>query len=97
MVGQMLGQSAVVEAREVLEHQAGQELGLGELLGAELVPVRGEGPAGRVVRGLEDPAGGFAGKHISLYEPKWTVVHGFSPEHVFPGFTLTPAAASRLP
>ena len=42
VVGRTRLQAAVVEARELLEHQAGQELGLGELLGAELVPVRGE-------------------------------------------------------
>jgi hypothetical protein len=65
VVGQVLGQPAVIEAREVLEHQAGHELGLGKLLGAELVPVRGESPAGRLVGGQEDPARGFAGSHIS--------------------------------
>ena len=44
VVGQVLGQPAVVEAEELLEHQAGQELGLGELLGAELVLVARAGP-----------------------------------------------------
>ena len=53
------------EVGELLEHQAGQELGLGELLGAELVPVRGEGLAGRLVGDLEHPARGFAGLHTS--------------------------------
>ena len=65
VVGQVLGQPAVVEAGELLEHQAGQELGLGELLGAELVAVRGAGPAGRLVGDLEHPARGFARRHTS--------------------------------
>jgi hypothetical protein len=41
------------------------ELGLGELLGAELVPVRRKGMAGRLVGDLEHPARGFAGLHTS--------------------------------
>ena len=65
MVRQMHCQPSVIEVGKLLEHQAGQELGLGELLGAALVPVRGEGPAGRLVRDLEDPARGFAGGHTS--------------------------------
>ena len=65
VVGQVRGEPAVVEARELLEHQAGHELGLGELPGAELVPVRGEGLAGGLVGDLEGPARGFAGSHIS--------------------------------
>ncbi len=65
VVGEVLGEPAIVEPRELLEHQAGQELVLGELLGAELVPVRGEGLTGGVVGDLEDPARGFAGGHIS--------------------------------
>ena len=65
VVGQVRGEPAVVEAQELLEHQAGQELGLGELLGAELVSVRGEGLTGGVVGNLEDPARGFARGHIS--------------------------------
>ena len=48
VVGQVLRQPSVVEARELLEHQAGQELGLGELLGAELVTCAGS--AGRLPR-----------------------------------------------
>ena len=65
MVDEVLGQPAVVEARELLEHQAGQELGLGELLGAELVRVLGQRPAGRLVGDPEHPARGFAGLHTS--------------------------------
>ena len=44
-VGEVRGQSAIVEAEELLEHQAGHELVLGELLGAVLVPVRRQGAA----------------------------------------------------
>ena len=58
-------QPAIVEAGELLEHQAGQELGLGELLGTELVPMRGDCPAGGLVGHLEGPARGFAGLHDS--------------------------------
>ena len=65
MVGEVLAQPAVVEARELLEHQAGQELRLGELLGAELVSVRGHSPTGRLVGDLEHPARRFAGLHTS--------------------------------
>ena len=65
VVGQMLRQSAIVEAQELLEHQAGQELGLGELLGAELVSVRGQRPAGCLVGNLVHATRGFASRHIS--------------------------------
>ena len=65
VVVEVLSQSPVVEARELLEHQARQELGLGELLGAELVCVRGERAAGRLVGDLEHTARGFAGLHTS--------------------------------
>ena len=65
VIGEVLRQPAVVEARELLEHQAGQELGLGELLGAELVPMRGECLASRLVGDLKHPARGFAGLHNS--------------------------------
>jgi hypothetical protein len=63
MVGEVVGQAAIVEPRELLEGQAGQELVLGELLGAELVPVRGEGPASHVVGDLEDPSWRLARGH----------------------------------
>ena len=65
VVGEVRSQPAIVEARELLEHQAGQELGLDELLGAELVPVRREGLAGRLVSDLKHPARRFAGLHNS--------------------------------
>ena len=55
VVGQVLGQPPVVEARELLEHQAGQELRLGELLGAELVACA-ELLAGRLVGDPEHPS-----------------------------------------
>ena len=65
VVGEVRGQPPVVEARELLERQARHELVLGELLGAELVPVRGERLAGRLVGDLEHPARRFAGLHTS--------------------------------
>jgi hypothetical protein len=65
MIGEVVGQPAIVEARELLEHQAGQELGPGELLGAEPVPVSGKGLTGGVVGDPQDAARGLAGGHIS--------------------------------
>ena len=65
MVDQVGDGAAIVEAEELLEHQAGQELRLSELLGAERMPMRGEGLAGGVVGDLEHPARGFARRHIS--------------------------------
>jgi hypothetical protein len=65
MVLEVLGQAAVVEARELLEDQAGQELGLGELPEAELVRVLGHRPEGRLAGDPEHPARGFAGLHTS--------------------------------
>lgn len=73
VVGQMIGQAAVVEAQELLEHQAGQQLGLGELLGAVLVSVRRDG----LVGGLQDPAWGSGRRHISYYNAMCTKVHSF--------------------
>ncbi|HEX4610376.1 MAG TPA: hypothetical protein VH092_19455 [Urbifossiella sp.] len=65
MIGEAVGEAAIVEARGLLEHQAGEQLVLGELLGAELVPVGGERMAGGVAGDPEDPARGSAGGHIS--------------------------------
>jgi hypothetical protein len=78
----MLGEPAIVEARELLEHQACQELGLGELAGAVDVAVRRHRLAGRFVRDSEDPARGFAGSHISYYVERSDQVRGFSTEQV---------------
>ena len=52
MVGQVFDEPAIIEAEELLEDQAGQELGLSELLGAESVPMRSDGLTGRVVGDL---------------------------------------------
>ena len=41
VVHEVLGEAAVVEAHELLEHQARQQLGLGKLLGAELNGIKG--------------------------------------------------------
>src|SRR5262249_13575178 len=69
----------------------------GELLRAELVPVRGEGLAGRLVGDLEDPARRFAGGHISYYEPRWTRVQTFSTEQLHPVLLLRPREHVHLP
>ena len=61
----MRSQAPIIEARELLEHQARQELVLGELLRAELVSVRGQRLTGRLVGDLEHPARRFAGLHTS--------------------------------
>ena len=83
MVGEVVGQAAIVEPRELLEDQAGQELVLGELLGAELVPVRGEGPASRVVGDLEDPSWRLARGHAYTTS---RAGQRFSTEHRPPGW-----------
>lgn len=64
VVGQVLGEAAVVEAQELPEHEAGHELRLGELLRAVAVAVGREGQPGRVEGEGEDPARGFARSHI---------------------------------
>jgi hypothetical protein len=78
MVFQVRRDASVVSAQELLEHQVGHELRLGEVLWAKLVPVHGEGLRRRLVGDLESLARGFARSHISVYDPKWTAVHGFS-------------------
>jgi hypothetical protein len=99
IIGQVRRQPAVVEAQELLEHQAGQELGLGELLGAEPVPMRRQRLAGSVVGDLQDQARGFARNHISYYDARCTEVHGFSTEQArtpcFPGFGIHKERASK--
>lgn len=65
MIHEVLGQAAIVQARELLEHQASQELGLAELLVAELVRFLGHRPEGRLIGNPEHPARGFAGLHTS--------------------------------
>jgi hypothetical protein len=77
VIGQVCRQPAVVEAEELLEHQAGEELVLGELPGAEPMPMRRQGLAGGVVGDLEDAARRFARNHISYYDARCTEVHGF--------------------
>jgi hypothetical protein len=80
VVNEVLGQAAVVEVRELFEHQAGFQLGLGKLLGAVLVSVRRESPA----CGLQDPARGFACLHISYHLARSAQVRGISREHAHP-------------
>jgi hypothetical protein len=53
MIDEVCSQTTVVETRELLEHETSQQLGLSELLGAELVPVIRHGPAAAVVGDLE--------------------------------------------
>jgi hypothetical protein len=65
VIGKMLGKPPVVQVRELFEHQAGQQLRLSELLGAEFVAMRRNGFAGGFVGDLENPARGFACLHIS--------------------------------
>jgi len=64
VVDKVLGQTPVVEVRELFEHQASQQLRLSELLGAELVSMRRNGLAGGFVGDLENPARRFACLHI---------------------------------
>lgn len=80
VVDRVMCEPAVVEARELPEHHAGQELGLGELLGPELVAVRWEDLTGRLVGDRKDPARGLADGQSSEYEPRWTAVQTFSLE-----------------
>jgi hypothetical protein len=63
VVAEVGGEAAVVEAQKLLEHQAGQQLMLSKLLGAEFVSVRGESLTGSIVRHLQHPARGFARRH----------------------------------
>jgi hypothetical protein len=84
VVNEVLGQAAVVEVRELFEHQAGFQLGLGKLLGAVLVSVRRESPASGLVGGLQDPARGFACLHISYHLARSAQVRGISREHAHP-------------
>ena len=82
VVGQMRGQPTVVEAEELLEHQAGYKLVLGELLGAVFVAVRRQGLADSLVGDVQDPARRFARGHISYYDAMCTKFHRFSTEQL---------------
>jgi hypothetical protein len=82
VVDKVLGQAPVVEVRELFEHQAGHQLGLGKLLEAVLVTVRRKGPAGGFVSDLQYPARGFARSHISYYMARSCQVRGISTEQV---------------
>ena len=98
VVHEVLGEAAVVEAQELLEHQARQQLGLGKLLGAELVSVRRGSLAGSVVRDLQDSARGFARSHISYYVARFDQVRRISTEHVrplFPPQLLAPRSRAK--
>jgi hypothetical protein len=78
VVGQVRRQAAVVQPGELLEDQAGQELGLGELLGAGLMSMFRQRLAGGLVGDLQHPALGFTRSHISYYEALLMKVHRFS-------------------
>jgi hypothetical protein len=81
MVGEVLGQSAVVKAGELLKHQAGHQLGLSELLRAVFVPICGKGLAGGIVGDLKNAPRRFARFHILHYVAKSGQVRWFSTEH----------------
>jgi hypothetical protein len=93
MIAEVGDQAAVVEAREFLEHQAGQQLGLSELLRAVLVPVCRESPTGAIVGNLQNSARGFARRHISYYVAIPGQVRCISTEHISP---LFPSARTPL-
>jgi hypothetical protein len=80
VVAEVSGQTAVIEAQELLEHQAGQQLVLSKLLGTELVSVRGESLTGSIVCDLQDPARGFARRHTLQYVARSCQVRWFSTE-----------------
>jgi len=77
VIDELRGQTAVVEVRELFEHEAGQQLGLSKLIGAVLVSVRTNSPVGD----LQDPARGFARSHISGYVARSGQVRWISTEH----------------
>lgn len=56
-------EAAIVELHEFLEREAGEELMLGELLGAEPVSVRGHGLFRTLVGRLQDLPRRFGGLH----------------------------------
>jgi hypothetical protein len=80
MVGEVLGQSAVVEAGELLQYQAGHQLGLSELLRAVFVPICGKAFAGGIVGDLQNAPRRFARFHILYYVAKPDQVRWFSTE-----------------
>lgn len=59
MVGEVGGQAAVVGFQESLEDQAGEQLGLAELLGTERVGKRAQAAAADGQGLLGDPQRGF--------------------------------------
>ena len=79
-------------AQKLLEHQAGEELRLGELLGAELVPIRRQGLAGRLSGDPQDGVRGFAGLHIPTTRPNQTRFAGFL-QSVLDFFSVHPVEA----
>jgi len=66
-VGQEADDAAVVGLEELFQDQAGEQLMLCELLGAEAVGVSRQGVLGRGVRHLQRPPWRFAGRaHAAL-------------------------------
>ena len=84
VVGEVFGQSAVVEAGELLEYQAGHQLGLSKLLRAVFVPIRGKGLAGGIVGDLQNAPRRFARFHILHYVVESGHVRWISTEQVTP-------------
>lgn len=68
-VAQQFVHPAIVELEKVLEHQAGEQLMLTELLGTEPVRVRRQRRAGRRVGHLQHLPWRFAGLHPAACNP----------------------------
>src|SRR6516162_6139287 len=81
-VSQEACKPAIVESKELFEHQARKQLRLCEFLGAVLMTVCWKRLAGGLVSNLQNAARGLARLHISFYVARSRQVRSFSTEHV---------------
>ena len=72
--------AAIIGFEKLFEHQAGEQLMLGELLRAETVCVGRQGASCRGVRGPHHTFGGFAGLHTPNIGPPNVYASWFSTE-----------------
>ena len=80
-VGQDADYTAIIGLEKLFEHQAGEQLVLGELLRAETVRVGRQGALCCGIRGHHHTFGGFASPHTPNIGPPNVYASRFSTEH----------------
>ncbi len=80
-VGQDVDDAAIVSLEKLLEHETGEQLMLGKLLGAVAMSVGWQGALRRCIRGHHHASRRFAGLHAPNIGAETLLASRFSTEH----------------